>query len=188
MIIDIQNDYFENGKIQLEGSEEASRNAREILEEFRMDGLPVIYIQHISTRANATFCLPNTNGAEIHINVKPLDDEKIIVKHYPNSFRETELLDYLKSLNITDLVICGMMTHMCVDSTIRQAKDFNFNCTIIEDACATKNLEINGQFVNADEVQKSFLAALSYFYASAKTTKEYLEENKYSRSIQLGFI
>lgn len=176
ILIDIQNDYFENGTMTLVGSEKAGLNARQILEKFRADGLPIIHIQHLATSKAATFFLPQTNGAEINKNVKPIDGEKAIVKHYPNSFRETDLLALLKSKNITDLVICGMMTHMCVDATTRAAKDFGFNCIVIGDACATRDLEINGETVKAAEVHNSFLAAFNGFYASVKTTKEYLEE------------
>ncbi len=176
IIIDIQNDYFDYGTMTLDSSDKAAENARLILDRFRTDSMPIIHIQHIATRPTATFFLPNTKGAEIHDNVKPLGQEKIIVKHYPNSFRETELLDYLKSKNITDLVICGMMTHMCVDATVRAAKDFGFNIVLIGDACATKDQEINGQIVKAEEVQKSFLAALNYFYATVKTTRQYLDK------------
>ncbi len=176
LIIDIQNDYFEKGAMTLVGSNEASKNAKLILKQFREKNLPVIHIQHIAARPTATFFLPGTPGAEIHKNVKPLEPEKIIVKHYPNSFRETELLNYLKTLDITGLVICGMMTHMCVDATTRAAKDFGFECIVIGDACATSNLEINGQKVEAGEVQKSFLAALNYFYSTVKTTKQYLDK------------
>jgi len=176
IVIDIQNDYFDKGTMALVGSDKASENARLLLDRFRADCLPLIHIQHIATRPTATFFLPNTKGAEIHDNVKPLGQEKVIVKHYPNSFRETELLDYLKSKNITDLVICGMMTHMCVDATARAAKDFGFNLVLIGDACATKDQEINGQIVKAEEVQKSFLAALNYFYATVTTTKQYLDK------------
>jgi nicotinamidase-related amidase len=176
IIIDIQNDYFDKGTMTLVGSDKASENARLLLDRFRTDSLPIIHIQHIATRPTATFFLPNTKGAEIHDNVKPLGQEKIIVKHYPNSFRETELLDYLKSKNITDLVICGMMTHMCVDATARAAKDFGFNIVLIGDACATKDQEINGQIIKAEDVQKSFLAALNYFYATVQTTKQYLDK------------
>jgi len=86
------------------------------------------------------------------------------------------LLDYLKTDNIRELVICGMMTHMCVDATVRAAKDFGFNITLISDACATKDLEINGQIVKSDNVQNSFLAAIEYFYGSIKTTQEYLNK------------
>jgi len=175
LLIDIQNDYFETGTMTLEGSDHASKNARLILDDFRAKALPVIHIQHIATKPTATFFLPNTFGAEIHKNVEPLATERVIVKHFPNSFRETNLLDALNSKHITSLVICGMMTHMCVDATTRAAKDFGFDCTLISDACATRNLEIQGNTVNATEVQKSFLAALNYFYSEVKTTKDFLE-------------
>jgi nicotinamidase-related amidase len=176
LIIDIQNDYFKGGTNTLSGSENASINARRILDKFRAEGLPIVHIQHIAISPTATFFLPETLGAEIHSKVKPLENEKIIVKHFPNSFRNTELLSYLQSINITDLVICGMMTHMCVDATVRAAKDYGFKCVVIGDACATKDLEIYGEKVKASEVQKSFLAALNYFYSTAKNTNQYIEE------------
>ena len=174
ILIDIQNDYFEKGANELTGSIDAANNAQLILDEFRSKGLPVIHIQHLSNRPSATFFIPGTNGAEIHDLVRPLNGEKVVVKNYPNSFRETILFEYLKSLDVDRLVICGMMTHMCVDATTRAAKDFGFNITVIGDACATKDLEINGQLVIASEVQNSFLAALNYFYSTVKTTKQYL--------------
>jgi len=176
LIIDIQNDYFENGTMTLVGADKASENARLILEWFRKNNLPVIHIRHIATRPTATFFLPNTTGSEIHTRVMPLNNEKVIIKHYPNSFRDTKLTEYLNSLNITDLVICGMMTHMCVDATTRAAKDLGYNCVLIGDACATKDLEINGQRVKAEEVQKSFLAALNYFYSTVITTGQFIDE------------
>ena len=176
IIIDIQNDYFDGGTMALVGSAEACRNAKILLNRFREDELPVIYIQHIATRPGATFFLPNTEGAEIHRTISPLKGEKIIVKHYPNSFRETDLMDYLKETQTTDLVICGMMTHMCVDATTRAAKDFGFNISVISDACATKDLEHNGKIVRAEDVQNSFTAALNYFYSTVQTTKEYLNQ------------
>ena len=178
VLIDIQNDYFDKGRMTLEGADKASVNARLILYKFRSEGLPVIHIQHIAASPTATFFLPDTFGSEIHDKVKPIGNEKVIVKHYPNSFRETDLLDHLKSLHITDLVLCGMMTHMCVDATTRAAKDFGFTCTVIGDACATKNMEINEQMVKAIDVQNSFLAALNYFYSTVVTTKDYLDRVK----------
>ena len=174
IIIDIQNDYFEGGANPLVGSLEASINAKALLKDFREKSLQVIHIQHFSTRVGSTFFIPNTKGVEIHENVMPITGEKVIAKNYPNSFRETDLLNYLKANNITDLVICGMMTQVCVDATTRAAKDFGFNCVVIGDACAAKDLEIQGEKVMASEVQKSFLAALNYFYSTVKNTHEYL--------------
>jgi nicotinamidase-related amidase len=178
LIIDIQNDYFEDGANPLIGSLEASLNAKQVLEHFRKKGLKVFHIQHLAGRPGSTFFLPGTRGAEIHANVEPLPDEKIIVKHFPNSFHGTELHASLTVNNITNLVVCGMMTHMCVDATIRAAKDLGFNCTLLSDACATRNLEIQGRQIKAIDVHYSFLAALGYFYATIKTTSEFLDENK----------
>ena len=172
IIIDIQNDYFEKGTMTLVGSDNASENAKLVLEQFRKEKLPIIHIQHIATRPTATFFLPYTDGAKIHENVKPFEEEKVIIKHYPNSFRETELLDYLKVNNITDLTICGMMTHMCIDATTRAAYDLGFKCIVIGDACATKDLELNGQIAKAKDVQIAFLSALDGTFADIKSTHE----------------
>lgn len=178
LVIDIQNDYFEGGANPLVGSLEASLNAKRLLDAFRRKSLPVIHIQHFSTRPDATFFIPNTGGVEIHKNVKPIDGEKVIAKNYPNSFRETGLLDYLQSNRIAGLVICGMMTQMCVDATTRAAKDFGFACEVIGDACAAKDLVIQNESVAASEVQKAFLAALNYFYSTVKSTGEYLNNHE----------
>ncbi len=157
IIIDIQNDYFEGGANPLIGSVEASINAKALLKDFRKKSLPIIHIQHFSTRAGSTFFIPDTKGVEIHENVMPISGEKVIAKNYPNSFRETDLLDHLKSNNITELAICGMMTQMCVDATTRAAKDFGFTCVVIGDACATKDLEIQGKMVVAMKCKNHFL-------------------------------
>lgn len=178
LIIDVQNDYFEGGAMSLVGTDKASENIKLLLKKFRTEHQPVVYIQHIATRPDSTFFVPNTIGAEIHASIKPLDNEKVIIKHYPNSFRETELPEYLKSLDITNLVICGMMTHMCIDATTRAAKDLEFTCTLISDACATKDLEINGGIVTAEHVHNSFQAALNYFYSTVTNTNEYIAEDK----------
>ena len=82
------------------------------------------------------------------------------------------------------LVICGMMTHMCVDATTRAAKDMGYDIVLIGDACATKDQEINGQKVKAEEVQKSFLAALNYYYSTVLTTQQYLEIQTTQDAIQ----
>ena len=177
ILIDIQNDYFPKGKNELVGSEQASLNAKKILDKFRKDKNLVIHIQHLSTRKDATFFIPNTNGAEIHKNVAPLKDEKVIIKHFPNSFRETELLTYLEEHKINKLIIAGMMTHMCVDATVRAAKDLGYTIEVIGDACATKDLSYNNKKTVASEVQNSFLSALSYFYTSVISTNDFLQNN-----------
>ncbi|OKL38660.1 cysteine hydrolase family protein [Pontibacter flavimaris] len=174
LVIDIQNDYFENGAWELEGPVEASLNAAKLIDHFRKNDLPIAHIQHFAADANMPFFQPDTTGVEIHENAKPLEGEKLVKKYYPNSFRETDLLDYLKANEVTEVVVTGMMTHMCVDATTRAAKDFGFECTVIGDACASRDQEINGRLVKADDVHHAFLGALSFFYANIQNTEEFL--------------
>jgi nicotinamidase-related amidase len=172
LIIDIQNDYFPGGRMEVEGSLAASLKAKGLLVAFRERGLPIIHIRHISNRPGATFFLPGTEGTEIHPDVAPLPDEPVIVKNFPNSFRETELLTLLKEAGIEQLVICGMMTHMCVDATTRAAFDLGFACTIVHDACAARALAFNGVEVPAAHVHAAFLAPLGAVYGRVVSAAE----------------
>ncbi|AZA54833.1 cysteine hydrolase family protein [Chryseobacterium sp. G0201] len=178
LIIDVQNDYFKGGNMELIGYEAAGKNTKQVLEYFRAKNLPVIHIKHIATQEGATFFLPNTSGAEINSVVAPKEGEKIITKNYPNSFRETELLSYLQSKGIKNLVITGMMTDVCVDATVRAAMDLGFSNTVIGDAVATRDRELYGKTVTASDINRSYLAgmtALGNLYAKVVTTKEFLK-------------
>lgn len=172
LIIDIQNDYFANGKNPLSAPEPAADNTASVLQLFRQKGLKVIHVQHISTRPGSTFFLPYTVGAEIYPKLKPADGEKIIIKHSPNSFSGTDLEQYLKDNEIENLVICGMMTHLCVDTTVRAAADLGYKCLLVSDATATKDLTFQEQKVEAAQVQTAFLGAMNWVFAQIINTEE----------------
>jgi len=174
LIVDIQNDYFPGGKMELEGSVAAGKKAGTLLSGFRAQQLPIIHIQHVSVQPGATFFLPNTPGVEINENVTPLAAEIVFQKNFANSFRQTPLLDCLKQNNVEQLVIAGMMTHMCIDATTRAAFDYGFRCRLAHDACATRALTFGGKLVPAEFVHNSFVSALHGIYANALTTDELL--------------
>jgi nicotinamidase-related amidase len=174
LLIDIQNDYFPGGKMELEGSLEATEKARQVLSRFRKKALPLAHIQHLSTRPGASFFIAGTEGAEIHAHVKPLSGEPVIRKHYPNAFRDTSLLEDLRKHDVRQVVIAGMMTHMCVDATTRAAFDYGFQCIVLQDACATRALSFNDEIIPARQVQAAFLAALGAVYAKITGTDNYL--------------
>lgn len=177
LIIDVQNDYFAGGKMQLEKPEVALNQIERVLNRFRKTGKTIVFIQHVAKIANATFFLENTFGAAIHSALTPKNqgNEFIVQKNFPNGFLQTRLQEVLKSNQIDSLVICGMMTHMCVDSTTRQAAELSYHCTLLGDACATKDLVIEDDTIQANQVQTSFLAALQSF-AKVRTTSDYLQE------------
>src|SRR5512139_3700259 len=165
VIVDIQNDYFPDGKMPLVRPIEASQQAARLLDHFRGAQWPIVHVQHIAVRPGATFFLPGTPGADFHANVQPLPDETIVQKNFPNSFRETPLLDMLREKQVNRLIICGMQTNMCIDATTRAAADYGFECFVAADACAARNLTFDGLTVPAEQVHHAFLAALNGSYA-----------------------
>ncbi|MBM3126476.1 MAG: cysteine hydrolase, partial [Chloroflexi bacterium] len=159
----IQKDYFPGGKMELVNPLEAAKKANLILQCFREHGGHHIHIQHISLKPDATFFIKGDRGTDIHDSVAHFEGEPIVYKHFPNSFRETNLLEMLRGWDVERLVITGMMTHMCVDATARAAADLGFQVIVIEDACATRDLSYGDMLIPADHVHKAFLAALKSY-------------------------
>lgn len=176
IIIDIQNDYFPGGRMELVGAEAAAQRAKEALVYFRNHNLPAIHIRHLSTRPTATFFLPGTSGIEIHPSVAPLAGEAVFVKNFPNSFRETPLLEHLRGLGVKRLALAGMMTSMCVDATARASFDLGFENVLLHDTMATRDMSFNGTIIHAAQVHGAFLAALGSVYGRVIGVTELMEE------------
>jgi nicotinamidase-related amidase len=172
VLVDIQNDYFPGGNMELVSMESVAGTAATVLDRFREQKNPVYHIQHVSTRPGATFFIPGTEGMETHASVAPMDGEAVIQKNFPNSFRDTSLLETLRGGAVEHLVICGAMSHMCIDATTRAAFDHGFSCTVVSDACATRDLQFDGETVSAKDVHAAFMAALRVPYANVVTVRE----------------
>ncbi len=172
LLVDIQNDYFPGGKMELVNIDHVSVNARQLLDQFRYQGLSTFHVQHTFLNNAAGFFAPDTEGAEIHGSIDPLPGEAIIHKHFPNSFRETDLLVQLNQKEITDLVICGAMSHMCIEATTRAAADYGFKCVVVQDACATRDVEFRGKIVSAMDVHNASMSALAFAYANVVNISE----------------
>lgn len=174
LLVDIQNDYFPGGKNELAEPVAAAGNARLLLDAFRERHMQVIHVKHESTRPSAAFFLPGTPGAGFYDLVKPQDGEVVITKNFPNSFRATELLSTLRDTKINRLVVCGMMTHMCIDTTVRAAYDHGFEVLLAHDACATKDLTFDGRTIPAEDVHRTFLGAIHSTFAKVIPTEQIL--------------
>ena len=172
LIVDLQNDYFPGGSMELVNIDCAGANARLLLDKFRYQGLPTFHIQHTFLNSSAGFFLPDTKGAEIHDCVDPLPSEPVIHKHFPNSFRETDLLEQLNKKNIQDLVICGAMSQICIDATTRAASDYKFKCTVVQDACATRDIKFQGKTVTAGDVHSVAMSSLGFGYANVVDVRQ----------------
>lgn len=163
LLVDIQNDYFPGGRMELAEPIEAAEKASMLLNFFRKNRMPRLHVQHISLQPDAPFFLPDTPGVNIHESVAPGQRELVVQKHFPNSFRETSLLELLRDREAERIVVCGMMTHMCIDATVRAAADLGFKVMVVADACATRALQHDDLLIPAEHVHGAFLAALKTY-------------------------
>ncbi|MDH3692926.1 MAG: cysteine hydrolase [Gammaproteobacteria bacterium] len=177
LLVDIQNDYFPGGRMELVSMDAAAKRSARILNAFRDASAPIYHVQHLSAHQGATFFIPQTEGVEINELVKPDKEEKLIQKHFPSAFRETSLSQVVEADDIEELVICGAMSHMCIDATTRAAFDLGFKCVVVEDACATRDLTFHDRTVAAADVHAAFMAALSSPYAKVISAEEYLSSS-----------
>jgi len=174
LVIDLQNEYFPGGKCTLVGTDAAADNAAKLVADFRAKGAPVVHVRHESKSAGDGMFAPGSTGVEINAKVKNKGDEPVITKNDINAFKGTGLKKVLDDQGITDLVIVGAMSHMCVDGATRAAADFGYGTTVIHDACATLDLEFNGVKVPAAQVHAAFMNGLADGYCAVKSTSEYL--------------
>lgn len=174
IVIDVQKDYFPGGKWTLNGIDAAADNTARLIAAARARGELVVHVRHEFKTADAPFFTPGSSGAAIHEKVTPAAAEPVVLKHFVNSFRETELKTILERHGIEELIICGAMSHMCIDGGVRAAADLGYRCTLIHDACASRDLEFGGVRVPAAQVHAAFMAALSFAYARTQSTDEFL--------------
>ena len=167
ILIDCQNTYRE-GIMELEGVEPALKECATLLARARDAGAPVIHIQH-DAGAGSPYDVRARIG-QIADVVAPQAGEKIITKQFPSSFEKTDLDAELKRLGVTDLVIGGFMTHVCVNSTSRAAFNLGYSPTVVASATATRSLPNPlGKDLPAREVHEVALAALADIFAIVVT-------------------
>lgn len=174
MLIDFQNDYFPGGMWELEGTEVAANNAAMLLKTFREKGLPVIHVRHEFPNNDAPFFRPDSHGAKISRLLAPHANEPVVLKHRVNGFQDTNLKETLDAAQVDKLVICGAMSHMCVDGTTRAARDLGYECVVVHDACATRALEFEGVSIPALQVHAAFMSALGFAYAKVVPARRVL--------------
>ena len=162
LLIDIHDIYFTPGELLLHRPEDAADKAAAVLERFRQEKKTVIHVRHNFETLS-----------EINERVRPVDGEKTVCKDYPSSFLKTDMREYLEENKIEKIVIVGMMSHMCVDTTARACQDYGYDVTVIEDACTTLDLEFRGRKIPAQVVHDAYMASLDGMFAKVMTLEEY---------------
>jgi nicotinamidase-related amidase len=158
IIIDAQREYVD-GALPLVGVDAAVSETAKLLIRARKSGTPVIHIVHKGKGA-----LFNPDGVyfEIVEALRPQSGETIIEKTRVSAFAETKLEETIQRTGRKNLIVVGFMTHNCVSSTARAARDLGYVPTIVAAATATRDLpDGRGGVVSAAVLQVASLAALA---------------------------
>lgn len=152
VVIDVQNDYFPEGKFPLWNTGETLTNTVRAIEQAQKKGVPVILVQHVAdaSRGIAPFFNGGTEGVELHRDIRAAAAAApVVVKAFADSFHQTGLEEVLDRLGVTELLICGMMTQNCVTHTaISKAAD-KYAVTVLTDCCTTVDQMIHLIALNA---------------------------------------
>jgi ureidoacrylate peracid hydrolase len=126
---------------------------KRLIDAFRVAGRPVIYTRHVHhpDRLDAGImewwwegmCLEGSPESEVHDDIVPLPNEKVILKHRYSAFYNTDLETVLRCLKIEDLVISGIMTNLCCESTARDAYYRDYKVFFLADGTGSINEEMH---------------------------------------------
>jgi nicotinamidase-related amidase len=159
VLVGVQREYFtEGGSLRVPDGPLVLARLRQLVEASREAHFPIIHVHHEEAPGAPVFAADRP-GVEAMPEVAPEGLEPVIVKHAPGAFTNTELSAVLNQFDVRRLVIGGFMTHMCCDSTARQAVEHGFDVFFLTDGTATRDLALRGRVVQHDDVQSATLAA-----------------------------
>jgi nicotinamidase-related amidase len=139
VVVDLQNAIVD-GEEQAHRPDELLQTVAGLLAEARSANVPVIFVQH--THARYEPLMEGNPGWQIHPAIAPLPGERIIQKRAADSFAGTPLRSELDALGITDFVLVGMQTEVCIDTTARRAISLGYDVTLVADGHSTYDNEI----------------------------------------------
>lgn len=172
VIIDVQNEYFPGGKLLIPDGQRVLEKNQQLVDFARSHAMPLFFVQHLGPEDSPIFA-KGSGFDDFHPALQPQTGDRIIQKATPSSFVGTELESQLKAAGIQQLIVSGLMTHMCVSSTARDAVPKGFNVIIPDDACATRDVaDWDGKIVGHQELHRAALTAVGDVFAEVMSTEE----------------
>jgi len=177
LVIDMQNFFLDSSSPTFTcGGIAIIQNIKELISVFRKSGRPVIYTCHVHHPSHNDagimewwwegMCIEGSSESMVHRELAPLENEKIIYKHRYSSFYNTDLETVLRCLKVEDVVITGIMTNMCCESTARDAYYRDYKVFFPADATGSIN----------EEMHLASLLNLSFGFAYVNTTELIMRE------------
>jgi nicotinamidase-related amidase len=176
IVIDVQNEYFEQGALPISDPPTATSlaNIARAMDAASASGVPVIVVRHGASEPAAESFAPGSETWQLHPEIERRSRDHLIEKELPGSFTGTSLGDVLDAGEIDTVSITGYMTHMCVDTTARQAAHRGLSVEILHDATGTLPLANSGGSATGEELHRSTLVAQGQFFADVLSTDDWV--------------
>ena len=174
--IDVQNEYFDGAlPISDPPPQTSLANVGRAMDAAAAAGVPVVVVRHGDTDPQAEIFRQGSHAWELHPEVDRRERDHLIDKHLPGSFTGTGLEGILAADGIDTVAIAGYMTHMCVDTTSRQAAHLGLGVEILADATGTLALQNSGGAASGEELHRATLVAQGQLFADVVSTDEWLD-------------
>ncbi len=191
IVVDVQNDFihdqgaFSKKKVNLSHVQKVIPNLIYFIEKCRQFNLPIIFVRTIHSNwtnspswlgrvggmvEKIPVCLPNSWGAQFY-EVEPKDSDCIVTKHRYSAFTGTDLDLILRSKGIETLLLSGVVTNVCVETTARDGFNLDYNVILVEDCCGAYVPEEHASTLN--NISKYFGAV-----TDSKTIVEFMKESE----------
>jgi nicotinamidase-related amidase len=174
LVIDVQNEYFPEGALPVTHPSRHLENIERVMDAARGAGVPIVVIQHTFTQPEKPFFQRGTPGWQLRPEVESRPRDHWIEKHLPGSFTGTDLEHWLREHDIDTVTIAGYMSHMCCDTTARQAAHLGFGVEFLGDATGTLAVENSAGSVTAEELHRSILCAQQMMISEVLDTDQWL--------------
>nr|WP_238393152.1 cysteine hydrolase family protein [Myxacorys almedinensis] len=174
MVIDVQNEYFV-GKLPISYPSNHLSNILRVMDVAVQQNMPIILVQHTFAGDDAPFFKRDSYEWQLHPEVGDRHSDLQLEKNYPGCFTGTELEAWLRSHGIETVVIAGYMSHMCCDTTARQAMHLDFAVEFLSDATGTLPVSNGAGSVTGEEMHRSILVAQQMMISQVMTTDEWVD-------------
>ncbi|WP_437880916.1 cysteine hydrolase family protein [Pseudomonas sp. LRF_L74] len=163
VIIDAQEEY-RSGIVPLPNIDATCEEIAVLLAAARNQGSAVLHVHHLGIPGG--FLDPQGSRGHYIAGLEPINGEIVVEKRLPNAFAGTDLHEHLQQIGHLDLIVCGFMTHSSISTTVRAAKDYGYRCTLVDTACATRDIPSASGVITASELHRIEMAALADNFAT----------------------
>ena len=174
LVIDVQNEYF-IGALPITYPVGHLERILAVMDSAARKKVPTIVIRHHQSQADSPIFRKGSKEWELHAEVARRPHDLLIDKTLPGSFTGTGLEQWLKSAGVDTLTISGYMTHMCCDTTARQAMHSGYKVEFLSDATGTLPVTNSAGSVTAEELHRATLCAQQMFISEVLDSAAWLE-------------